>query len=190
MNKNEKNKPTAFFSASQLDSFAYFTIKERFPKIYNDYCSGNYEDFVEYTTVEDALKNILEDKDCPDLSFIQGKETKTLKDFFENEPFFEAEVLFYHVLLAQKEYFKNKNDFFAIKKDTDYANEHDSYRNELKNLFNQKGYYNNIKNKKKILVLGKHISSIYGSLTPKGGRKKKNIGTSQNQTLLKGDKFL
>ena len=149
MNKNEKNKPTAFFSASQLDSFAYFTIKERFPKIYNDYCSGNYEDFVEYTTVEDALKNILEDKDCPDLSFIQGKETKTLKDFFENEPFFEAEVLFYHVLLAQKEYFKNKNDFFAIKKDTDYANEHDSYRNELKNLFNQKGYYNNIKNKKK-----------------------------------------
>ena len=147
MNKNEKNKPTAFFSASQLDSFAYFTIKERFPKIYNDYCSGNYEDFVEYTTVEDALKNILEDKDCPDLSFIQGKETKTLKDFFENEPFFEAEVLFYHVLLAQKEYFKNKNDFFAIKKDTDYANEHDSYRNELKNLFNQKGYYNNIKNK-------------------------------------------
>lgn len=149
MNKNEKNKPTAFFSASQLDSFAYFTIKERFPKIYNDYCSGNYEDFVEYTTVEDALKNILEDKDCPDLSFIQGKETKTLKEFFENEPFFESEVLFYHVLLSQKEYLKNKNDFFAIKKDTDYANEHDSYRNELKNLFNQKGYYNNIKNKKK-----------------------------------------
>lgn len=149
MNKNEKNKPTAFFSATQLDSFAYFTIKERFPKIYNDYCSGNYEDFVEYTTVEDALKNILEDKDCPDLSFIQGKETKTLKEFFENEPFFESEVLFYHVLLSQKEYLKNKNDFFAIKKDTDYANEHDSYRNELKNLFNQKGYYNNIKNKKK-----------------------------------------
>lgn len=149
MNKNEKNKPTAFFSASQLDSFAYFTIKERFPKIYNDYCSGNYEDFVEYTTVEDALKNILEDKDCPDLSFIQGKETKTLKEFFENEPFFESEVLFYHVLLSQKECLKNKNDFFAIKKDTDYANEHDSYRNELKNLFNQKGYYNNIKNKKK-----------------------------------------
>lgn len=47
-----------------------------------------------------------------------------------------------------------------------------------------------IKNKKKILVLGKHISSIYGSLTPKSGRKKKNIGTSQNQTLLKGDKVL
>lgn len=148
MNKNEKNKPTAFFSASQLDSFAYFTIKERFPKIYNDYCSGNYEDFVEYTTVENALKNILEDKDCPDLSFIQGKETKTLKEFFENEPFFESEVLFYHVLLAQKEYFKNKNDFFAIKKDTDYANEHDSYRKELENLFNQGNYYQNIKDQR------------------------------------------
>ena len=58
MNKNEKNKPTTFFSASQLDSFAYFTIKERFPKIYNDYCSGNFDDFIEHTTVEDALKNI------------------------------------------------------------------------------------------------------------------------------------
>lgn len=149
MNKNEKNKPTTFFSASQLDSFAYFTIKERFPKIYNDYCSGNYDEFIDHTTVEDALKNIFKQNECSDLSFIQGKETKTLKDFFESEPFFESEVLFYHVLLAQKEYFKNKNDFFAIKKDTDYANEHDSYRNELKNLFNQKGYYNNIKNKKK-----------------------------------------
>ena len=145
MNKNEKNKPTAFFSASQLDSFAYFTIKERFPKIYNDYCSGNYEDFVEYTTVEDALKNIFKQNECSDLSFIQGKETKTLKDFFESEPFFESEVLFYHVLLAQKEYFKNKNDFFAIKKDTDYTNEHDSYRKELENLFNQGNYYQNIK---------------------------------------------
>lgn len=47
-----------------------------------------------------------------------------------------------------------------------------------------------IKNKKKILVSGKHISSVYGSLAPKGGRKKKNIGTSQNQKLLKGDEVL
>ena len=107
MNKNEKNKPTTFFSTSQLDSFAYFTIKERFPKIYNDYCSGNFDDFIENTTVEDALKNIFKQNECSDLSFIQGKETKTLKEFFENEPFFESEVLFYHVLLAQKEYFKN-----------------------------------------------------------------------------------
>lgn len=148
MNKNEKNKPTTFFSTSQLDSFAYFTIKERFPKIYNDYCSGNFDDFIEHTTVEDALKNIFKQNECSDLSFIQGKETKTLKDFFESEPFFESEVLFYHVLLAQKEYFKNKNDFFAIKKDTDYANEHDSYRKELENLFNQGNYYQNIKDQR------------------------------------------
>lgn len=148
MNKNEKNKPTIFFSTSQLDSFAYFTIKERFPKIYNDYCSGNFDDFIEHTTVEDALKNIFKQNECSDLSFIQGKETKTLKDFFESEPFFESEVLFYHVLLAQKEYFKNKNDFFAIKKDTDYANEHDSYRKELENLFNQGNYYQNIKDQR------------------------------------------
>ena len=148
MNKNEKNKPTTFFSASQLDSFAYFTIKERFPKIYNDYCSGNFDDFIEHTTVEDALKNIFKQNECSDLSFIQGKETKTLKDFFESEPFFESEVLFYHVLLAQKEYFKNKNDFFAIKKDTDYTNEHDSYRKELENLFNQGNYYQNIKDQR------------------------------------------
>lgn len=147
MNKNEKNKPTTFFSASQLDSFAYFTIKERFPKIYNDYCSGNFDDFIEHTTVEDAL-NIFKQNECSDLSFIQGKETKTLKDFFESEPFFESEVLFYHVLLAQKEYFKNKNDFFAIKKDTDYTNEHDSYRKELENLFNQGNYYQNIKDQR------------------------------------------
>lgn len=148
MNKNEKNKPTIFFSASQSDSFAYFTIKERFPKIYNDYCSGNFDDFIEHTTVEDALKNIFKQNECSDLSFIQGKETKTLKDFFESEPFFESEVLFYHVLLAQKEYFKNKNDFFAIKKDTDYTNEHDSYRKELENLFNQGNYYQNIKDQR------------------------------------------
>lgn len=148
MNKNEKNKPTTFFSTSQLDSFAYFTIKERFPKIYNDYCSGNFDDFIEHTTVEDALKNIFKQNECSDLSFIQGKETKTLKEFFESEPFFESEVLFYHVLLAQKEYFKNKNNFFAIKKDTDYANEHDSYRKELENLFNQGNYYQNIKDQR------------------------------------------
>ena len=30
----------------------------------------------------------------------------TFNDFFYNAPFFEAEVLFYHILLAQKEYFK------------------------------------------------------------------------------------
>lgn len=149
MNKNEKNKPTTFFSTSQLDSFAYFTIKERFPKIYNDYCSGNFDDFIEHTTVEDALKNIFKQNECSDLSFIQGKETKSLRDFFESEPFFESEVLFYHVLLAQKEYFKNKNDFFAIKKDTDYANEHDSYRKELENLFNQGNYYQNIQDQRK-----------------------------------------
>ena len=43
-----------------------------------------------------------------------------------------------------------------------------------------------IKNKKKILVSGKHISSVYGSLAPKGGRKKKEHRHITKPETLKG----
>ena len=35
-----------YFSAAEKDSFAEFTVNERFKKIFNDYCSGDYEKFL------------------------------------------------------------------------------------------------------------------------------------------------
>ena len=165
---NNKNGQSKFFTASDENSFAYFTVKNRFPKIYNEYCSGDYEEFVRKNTIKDVFCNKngkyinSEDENHADINYqrivkksVENSKTKlgleftensTLEEFFLKAPFFEAEVLFYHVLLAQKNYHKNKNDFFAGKKDSDYAGKHESYRKELELLFTRSIDYSSIKN--------------------------------------------
>lgn len=62
----------------------------------------------------------------------------TLKHCIYKAPFFEAEVLFYHALLAQKEYFSNKNDFFASGKKFSIINGNEDFIHHLKSLFSNK----------------------------------------------------
>lgn len=187
MKKDEKAK---YFSAAEKDSFAEFTVNNRFKKIFNEYCSGKYDDFLEKDLLY-ALK--LSEKNTEKLSvgknlfdkiqytksrleeitktdenalllqvakdFIYAFEIKekkssikrdsdvklddspilTLKEIFYYAPFLEAEFIFYHVILAEKEYsFKKENkncfdnyDFYAKDKRNNVFNNRNDF---IKNL--------------------------------------------------------
>ena len=45
--KNKSKEKEKYFSAAEKGSFAEFTVEKRFKKIFEDYCSGNYEKFIE-----------------------------------------------------------------------------------------------------------------------------------------------
>ena len=141
------------------ESFAHFTARTRFRKIFSEHCSGDYEkDFLE-KTVNESLNP--KESDNPNsyssldkcgltqfMDIVNGKipnpsdghskiklsEENTLKDFFDCAPFFESEVLFYHALLAQKKYFSNRNDFFAKEKKDSLENSRDAFIKELNEL--------------------------------------------------------
>ncbi|MBD5406573.1 MAG: protein-glutamate O-methyltransferase family protein [Treponema sp.] len=142
------------------ESFAHFTARTRFRKIFSEHCSGDYEkDFLE-KTVYDALKpkasndsnsySLLDDNGIEHfLNSVNGKiqsysppeypkekltRESTLRQFFKCAPFFESEVLFYHALLAQKKYFSNRNDFFAKEKKDSLENSRDAFIKELNEL--------------------------------------------------------
>lgn len=205
--RNKSNKKEKYFSAAEKGSFAEFTVEKRFKKIFEDYCSGNYEKFIEtpilqiffddkasssqtFCEAENAKsnkknndsdekeknRNIIvinhfskiktkeEYKVFLDIvnAFLSSFEKKledeavcgiydnknskvskninelTLKHCIYKAPFFEAEVLFYHALLAQKEYFSNKNDFFASGKKFSIINGNEDFIQNLKILFNKK----------------------------------------------------
>lgn len=205
--KNKSKEKEKYFSATEKGSFAEFTVEKRFKKIFEDYCSGNYEKFIETPMLEiffdDKIlgsqiscetENINQRKENNDsnekeksyniivinhFSKIKAKEEYkvfsnivgvflnsfkqklneqvicdindnkkyevfkninelTLKDCIYNAPFFEAEVLFYHALLAQKEYFSNKNDFFASGKKFSIINGNEDFIQHLKSLFSKK----------------------------------------------------
>lgn len=206
--KNKSKEKEKYFSAAEKGSFAEFTVEKRFKKIFEDYCSGNYEKFIEtpmlkiffgdktsssqtsfdaenasqtkqnkdsndkgkcinaiaitierfnkikkeYNKVfsnvielflnafkqklnEQAICGIDDNEKCDALKKVNEL---TLKDCIYNAPFFEAEVLFYHALLAQKEYFSNKNDFFASGKKFSIINGNEDFIQHLKILFNKK----------------------------------------------------
>lgn len=213
--KNKNKEKEKYFSAAEKGSFAEFTVEKRFKKIFEDYCSGNYEKFIETPMLEiffddkpsssqdiceeetttqkkeendsdekgkganaititiehfnkikndDEIKakekyksfpNIIElflslfkqkideqaicgidySKKC---EVAQSISELTLRDCIYNAPFFEAEVLFYHALLAQKEYFSNKNDFFASGKKFSIINGNEDFIQHLKSLFSKK----------------------------------------------------
>lgn len=185
--KNKNKEKEKYFSAAEKGSFAEFTVEKRFKKIFEDYCSGNYEKFIETPMLQiffddkasssqtsfdaentsqkkenndsdekEKNRNIIvinyfskiktkeEYKVFLDIvnAFLSSFEKKledeavcgiydnknskvsknvnelTLRDCIYNAPFFEAEVLFYHALLAQKEYFSNKNDFLHLEKNS------------------------------------------------------------------------
>lgn len=191
--RNKSNKKEKYFSAAEKGSFAEFTVEKRFKKIFEDYCSGNYEKFIETPMLEiffddkvfssnekeksiDAIAITIEHfneiKNDDEISnkekykffldivnaFLNSFEKKLedetiygidekcevfqnklkLKDCIYNAPFFEAEVLFYHALLAQKEYFSNKNDFFASGKKFSIINGNEDFIQHLKSLFSKK----------------------------------------------------
>lgn len=160
-----KNKSKEkYFSAAEKGSFAEFTVEKRFKKIFEDYCSGNYEKFIETPMLEiffgdKFFSNILKSfsntfKQKLNEQAICGIDNNkrydmlkkineitnglTLRDCIYNAPFFEAEVLFYHALLAQKEYFSNKNDFFASGKKFSIINGNEDFIQHLKSLFSKK----------------------------------------------------
>lgn len=205
--KNKSKEKEKYFSAAEKGSFAEFTVEKRFKKIFEDYCSGNYEKFIETpmfeiffddkvlgSQISCETENINQRKENNDsnekgksrniivinhFSKIKTKEEYkvfsnivgaflksfrqklngqavcgindnkkcevfqninelTLKDCIYNAPFFEAEVLFYHALLAQKEYFSNKNDFFASGKKFSIINGNEDFIQHLKLLFSKK----------------------------------------------------
>ena len=142
------------------ESFAHFTARTRFRKIFSEHCSGDYEkDFLEKTVneslnpkesdnpnsysliddngIEHFLRSVNEKIQSYSPPNIQ-KETltkeSTLRQFFKCAPFFESEVLFYHALLAQKKYFSNRNDFFAKEKKDSLENSRDAFIKELNEL--------------------------------------------------------
>lgn len=207
--KNKSKEKEKYFSAAEKGSFAEFTVEKRFKKIFEDYCSGNYEKFIETPMLqiffddkasssqtsfdaentsqkkenndsnekgkncniivinhfskiktkeeykvfsnivgaflnsfkqklnEQAICGTDDNKKCEVFQNINIKEL-TLKDCIYNAPFFEAEVLFYHALLAQKEYFSNKNDFFASGKKFSIINGNEDFIQHLKSLFSKK----------------------------------------------------
>lgn len=207
--KNKNKEKEKYFSAAEKGSFAEFTVEKRFKKIFEDYCSGNYEKFIETPMLQiffddkvldsqisceteninqkkenndsnekEKSRNIIvinhfskiktkeeykvfsnivgaflnsfkqklneqaicgtdDNKKCEVFQNINIKEL-TLKDCIYNAPFFEAEVLFYHALLAQKEYFSNKNDFFASGKKFSIINGNEDFIQHLRNLFSKK----------------------------------------------------
>lgn len=162
--KNKSKEKEKYFSAAEKGSFAEFTVEKRFKKIFEDYCSGNYEKFIEtpiskiffddkvFSNIvksfsntfkqklnEQAICGIDNNKRYDMLKKINEITNElTLKDCIYNAPFFEAEVLFYHALLAQKEYFSNKNDFFASGKKFSIINGNEDFIQHLKNLFSKK----------------------------------------------------
>lgn len=213
--KNKSKEKEKYFSAAEKGSFAEFTVEKRFKKIFEDFCSGNYEKFIETPMLEiffddevlgsqisceteiinqrkenndsnekgkcinaiaitiehfnkikndDEIKTKEKYKSFPNIIelFLSSLKQRideqaicgigdnekcdalkkvnelTLKDCIYNAPFFEAEVLFYHALLAQKEFFSNKNDFFASGKKFSIINGNEDFIQQLKNLFSRK----------------------------------------------------
>lgn len=165
METDDKQAPYFFIGKDEVqdlgkESFAHFTARTRFRKIFSEHCSGDYEkDFLE-KTVYDVLKpkasndsnsySLLDDNGIdhflntvnekiqryspPEYPKIQIARESTLRQFFDNAPFFESEVLFYHALLAQKKYFSNRNDFFAKEKKDSLENSRDAFIKELNEL--------------------------------------------------------
>ena len=77
------------FSAKDAGSFAKFTIENRFPKIFKEVCSEEYESFIKDHKVDDEkiLHSNIPGVDELKKSISSYKDY-TIKDFFEKAPFF------------------------------------------------------------------------------------------------------
>lgn len=171
-----KNKDLKEFSAKDFGSFAKFTIENRFPKIFKEVCSEEYESFIKDHKVGD--KNVLH-SNISGISELKAAVSPyidyTIKDFFENAPFFLVEFYFYHLLLSLRNYDKLKFDFFAAKKDADWKGKAEDFSSKLSVLFEDFEKFNKIKFSKKEKQefnerKNEHIKSIlYYSLTSNTG---------------------
>lgn len=164
------------FSAKDKDSFAYFTIENRFPKIFKEVCPIEYDNFIENKKVDE---NDILHPDIPGSSELKKAisvyKDDTIKEFFTKAPFFLVEFYFYHLLLSLRNYDKLKFDFFAAKKDGDWKDKSEEFSFKLATLFEDFEVFNKKKiSKKEILEFNElkkeHIKSIlYYSLTSNTG---------------------
>lgn len=131
-----KNDKFEEFSAKYVGSFAKFTVENRFPKIFKEVCSEEYESFIKDHKVGD--ENILH-SNIPGIDelkkSISSYKDYTIKDFFEKAPFFLVEFYFYHLLLSLRNYDNLKFDFFAAKKDADWKDKTEDFSSKLSVLF-------------------------------------------------------
>ena len=171
-----KNEDLKEFSAKYSGSFAKFTIENRFPKIFREVCSEEYDSFIENHKVDDGkiLHSNIPGVDELKKSISSYKDY-TIKDFFEKAPFFLVEFYFYHLLLSLRNYDKLKFDFFAAKKDADWKDKTEDFSSKLSVLFDDFEKFNKIKFSKKEKQefnerKNEHIKSIlYYSLTSNTG---------------------
>lgn len=171
-----KNEDLKEFSAKNAGSFAKFTIENRFPKIFKEVCSEEYESFIKDHKVGD--ENILH-SNIPGVdelkNSISSYKDYTIKDFFEKAPFFLVEFYFYHLLLSLRNYDNLKFDFFAAKKDADWKDRAEDFSSKLSVLFDDFEKFNKRKFSKKEKQefnerKNEHIKSIlYYSLTSNTG---------------------
>ena len=152
------------------ESFARFTVENRFPKIFREHCSGDYENDFLNKSIEDVVGKLensnsyklstefrlnkllhaanekiqhpncdysapTDEKEYEESDNDRLKKSSTLKEFFDNAPFFESELLFYHALLAQKKYFSNHYDFFATEKKDSLVSGQAKFIENLDSLF-------------------------------------------------------
>ncbi len=164
------------FSAKDAGSFAKFTIENRFPKIFKEVCSEEYESFIKDHKVDDEkiLHSNIPGVDELKKSISSYKDY-TIKDFFEKAPFFLVEFYFYHLLLSLRNYDNLKFDFFAAKKDADWKDRAEDFSSKLSVLLDDFEKFNKRKFSKKEKQefnerKNEHIKSIlYYSLTSNTG---------------------
>lgn len=171
-----KNDKFEEFSAKYVGSFAKFTVENRFSKIFKEVCSEEYESFIKDHKVGD--ENILH-SNIPGIDelkkSISSYKDYTIKNFFEEAPFFLVEFYFYHLLLSLRNYDKLKFDFFAAKKDADWKDKAEDFSSKLSVLFEDFEKFNKRKFSKKEKQefnerKNEHIKSIlYYSLTSNTG---------------------
>lgn len=174
--KNKNKEKEKYFSAAEKGSFAEFTVEKRFPKIFKEVCSEEYDSFIENHKVDDGkiLHSNISGIDELKKSISSYKDY-TIKDFFKKAPFFLVEFYFYHLLLSLRNYDELKFDFFAAKKDADWKDKTEDFSSKLSVLFDDFEKFNKIKFSKKEKQefnerKNEHIKSIlYYSLTSNTG---------------------
>lgn len=174
--KNKSKEKEKYFSAAEKGSFAEFTVENRFPKIFKEVCSEEYDSFIENHKVDDGkiLHSNISGIDELKKSISSYKDY-TIKDFFKKAPFFLVEFYFYHLLLSLRNYDELKFDFFAAKKDADWKDKAEDFSSKLSVLFDDFEKFNKRKFSKKEKQefnerKNEHIKSIlYYSLTSNTG---------------------
>lgn len=125
------------FSTSDKGSFAEYTARERFPKIFRENCSENYEDILKII-VEDGLNGSRHPGIEMMKKAVEQYKDLSIQEFFNDAPFLLAEFYFYHLLLCRWNYGEKRFDYFASKKDVISEEESLDFTNKLEDLFCQK----------------------------------------------------